>query len=1157
MAAVMPAQHGRGTIVALLLAGLGVLPGSARADDSLGFTVVRHGLSPRLCAGEKTTTVVELRNDGMVPWSNVLGDRLAYHWLRDEAVVVSEGRRTGVGGMVMPGASTELRARIEAPQQAGRYTLQWAMVRDRVRWFPEPDDARVEIEVVDGGAPLAWSVELLEAPVVAAGEPAELRVRVHNHGCAAWSASSADAFAYHWIDADGRMIVREGVRTPMPEVPAGGEAELRVRIDGPPQAGAHVLQLEPVREHASWYGPPVAVSEAAIAVSVADPPLAWSMRAPQVPTTGFAGGLFEIPVVVRNEGTRAWSHADGDRMGYRWYDEAGKLLALEGVRTPWPAAVAPGDEIESMVRVELPSIPGRYQLRLQPVREGVRWLGPPSDDLAGSHDAAVIEVGPPQLGWSIVRAQLPGRMWVDRTTLVPAVLRNDGADAWSPADGDRVSYRWRDADGNLGLEGMRTELPGPVAPGESIALQVRVHAPREVGSHALELAMVREHVSWFPAPSQGDAHAEIRVVRFGIIASLGAVLAIVMLGLALRQLRAPRHRAIAAALWAPACVIAATWALGESFADLSGVEAWAGTRFAAASSAAWCALPVALVPVRWRPHAASLVLIFAFSLALVDLGYLDFFGSIVPLSAVAALHHLGDAHATVFSLWHPQYATLAIPLLVLVPLWTLHPPRPRARSTAALAIVLASLCVLAVPSWRGLHELASSPIGARVFSERDNVGRLGLWNAHLFEAGRTLSRWIGADALSPPERARVAAFFAARVAERPQPHPLAPGANLVVIQIEAMQSWVVDAEIDGQRVMPFLHGADAEAMHFTRVFDQTAQGRTSDAEYLLVQSSHPLRTGALSFLRAENHFDTIAHRLADAGYATLSAHPYARGFWNRAVVHPRYGFARSYFREELGPGPQIGWGLCDAEFLARMAEVLRETAQPSFGFFVTLSVHHPYADFPAPMAELELGELDGTPLGNYLQGMRHADGALRGFFARLHDANLLDHTVVLVYGDHVAGLPSTPELRALSGIDRWDPSVPVRTHLVPALLWIPGAPVHGRDDRLAGHVDLGPTVLDALGVAASPSMVGRSLLGPRDDRIIALPDGSAIADDRFWVARGRDQISGGGCFDPDGRARARGDCSAIEAAAAEELWAARAVLDHDLHRSALDPLGDP
>lgn len=1153
MPAVASAQRrfARGTLIALAIAWLWLGSGSARADDLLEFAVVRHGLPPRLCTDEKTTTLVELRNDGRVPWSNLLGDRVAYHWLKDGEVVVREGRRSGVGGVVMPGASTELRARVDAPSEAGRYTLQWAMVRDKVAWFPEPEAARVELDIVDGGAPLAWSVEVLEQPGFAAGEPTQLRVRIENLGCAAWSSAWGDAFAYHWVDVDGRMVVRDGERTAMPDVPPGGSAELRVRVVGPPRPGPHTLQLEPVREHASWYGPAVTPAVAALAIDVADPPLAWSLREAKPPSFGYAGALVEVPIAVRNEGTRAWSHEAGDRMAYRWYDPSGRVLPIEGMRTEWPGTVAPGDEVELAVRVELPTTPGVYQLRFSPVREGVRWLGPPIDDLAGTRDAATIEVGPPQLGWSIVATQLPGRMWVDRTTTVPVVLRNDGADTWSPAIGDRVSYRWLDDDGNrIGNEGMRTELPGEVGPGEQVELAVRVHAPDDVGRLVLELAMVREHVAWFPPPIEGEPRGSVRMIRYGVIVSAGVLALLALVGIAARAL-AGRGRALAAAAWAPACVIAACWALGESFADLSGVEAWGGTRLVAASAAAWCALPVALVPMRWRAPAATFVIMLAFALALVDLGYLDFFGSIVPTSALAALHHLGDAHATVFSLWQPQYALLAIPLGAVVVLWALRPGSVLERGAAVQALALCG--VLAIPAWQGLYELATSPIGARVFSERDNVGRLGLWNAHLFEALRTTARWIGADSLTPDEREQLATFFRERDESRPPPRAVAPNANVVVIQIEAMQSWVVDAEIDGQRVMPFLHAAEADALHFTHVYDQTAQGRTSDAEYLLVQSSHPLRTGALSFLRADNRFDTIAHRLADAGWTTLSAHPYARGFWNRAVIHPRYGFARSLFRDELGPGRNVGWGLCDADFLAKMGDVLAETEQPFFGFFITLSLHHPYSDFPAPLAELQLGDTNGTALGNYLQAMRHADGALRGFFARLHAAGLADRTIVVVYGDHVAGLPSSPELLRLAGVERWDPSVPMRMHRVPVFVWIPGAGLHGRDDRIAGQLDLAPTVLDAVGVAPSPSMLGRSLLGPPGDRIVVLPDGSAIADDRFWVARGRDEISGGGCFDPDGRSRARDDCSALAQHAADELWAARAVLDHDLHRTALDP----
>ena len=1147
-----------GRWLALWLVALAWWPARARADDDeLRFAVVTQALPARLCAAEKITVAVELRNDGALPWSDATGDRLAYHWLAsDGSVVVREGRRSGIRGVVLPGRTTEVRARVDAPAEPGRYTLVWAMVRDKVRWYPEPDAGhRVAVEVGAGAAPLAFAAALDGAPVIAAGETAGVAVRIENRGCAAWSSAYGDALAYHWFDRDGREVVHEGRRTPLPAVAPGATIELVADVEGPPGAGPHVLRIEPVREPLAWFGAPESGS-ASFDVEVAPPSLAWSLRAGATPSRGFAGATLQVPLRLRNEGTATWSASAGDRLSYRWSgSQPGGATTPEGVRTPLPHDVDPGEEVELLASLELPTRPGRYTVRWQPVREGVRWFGPALDDPDDVRDALVIDVGPPQLAWTLLEAEVPSRLWASRTALVRVVVRNDGGEAWSPARGDRLSYRWSDADGvRRGGEGMRSDLPHEVAPGESVEVIVRVRAPDEIGEALLELGMVREHVAWFPPPSVADApQRRVLVVRWGLLLTAAALSGLGILGVAARASSRPGFVALVTEAWAPAHLAVVALGVGEIFADLARIEAWTGAAGVSASAAGWMALPLVLVPRRWRRGAAAAAILFAFALALVDLGYLDFFGSILPTSALTAVHHLGDAHATVFSLWHPEYVQLAWPLLGLVTLFGLTPrsattsPRPGARW-----VVAAMLAACALPSIRGLLELAASPIGARVFSERDNVGRLGLWNAHLFEASRQLGRWLGVDALSDAQRREVEGFFAARSQARPVPTPPVSPPNVVVIQVEAMQSWVVDARIDGAPVMPFLAEADGSALHFTHVFDQTAQGRTSDAEYLVLQSGHPLRTGALAFLRADDAFDTIAHRFSAAGYDTLSAHPYARGFWNRAVIHPRYGFASSMFRDEIGDGPMVGWGLSDVEFLGRMAGVLAARREPFFGFFITLSLHHPYVEFPPHLAELELGALEGTSVGNYLEGMRHADRALAAFFAGLEQAGLAERTVVLVYGDHVAGLPWSDEVSALAGIDRWDPTVPTRNHRVPAFLWRPGSPRVGRDDRIAGQIDLGPTVLDAAGLAIPPSFVGHSLLEARPDAIAVLPDGTALAEDRMWIARGRDALTGGGCFDRDGRARARADCDALARRAADELWTSRALLDHDLFRAPLE-----
>src|SRR5690606_11775996 len=120
-----------------------------------------------------------------------------------------------------------------------------------------------------------------------------------------------------------------------------------------------------------------------------------------------------------------------------------------------------------------------------------------------------------------------------------------------------------------------------------------------------------------------------------------------------------------------------------------------------------------------------------------------------------------------------------------------------------------------------------------------------------------------------------------------------------------------------------------------------------------------------------------------AGYATLSAHPYKRGFWNRATLHPRYGFDRSLFDRELGPGPVIGWGLADEVFFAHVLPELAGLPRPFFAFLITLSLHHPYDAFPPGLRRLQLGGLEGTSLGNCLNGIHHLDAALAELFAGL------------------------------------------------------------------------------------------------------------------------------------------------------------------------------
>lgn len=102
----------------------------------------------------------------------------------------------------------------------------------------------------------------------------------------------------------------------------------------------------------------------------------------------FAEGLHMVPsetrpvyVRVSNLGTVTWPWGlDQEpyiRLSYHWRDGRGEMLVYEGLRSPLPCRVAPGDTTIVPLWVTAPLSAGRYVLEIELVHEHVRWFGSP------------------------------------------------------------------------------------------------------------------------------------------------------------------------------------------------------------------------------------------------------------------------------------------------------------------------------------------------------------------------------------------------------------------------------------------------------------------------------------------------------------------------------------------------------------------------------------------------------------------------------------------------------------------------------------------------------------------------------------------------------------------------------------------------------------
>jgi putative sugar O-methyltransferase len=76
----------------------------------------------------------------------------------------------------------------------------------------------------------------------------------------------------------------------------------------------------------------------------------------------------------------------------------------------------------------------------------------------------------------------------------------------APPNPVHVSYQWLDPDnGELHVEGMRTTLKKPLAPGETAEVTLRLLTPWEPGEYRLRITPVQELVAWFGDVDPGNA----------------------------------------------------------------------------------------------------------------------------------------------------------------------------------------------------------------------------------------------------------------------------------------------------------------------------------------------------------------------------------------------------------------------------------------------------------------------------------------------------------------------------------------------------------------------------------------------------------------------------------------------------------------------------
>jgi len=230
-------------------------------------------------------------------------------------------------------------------------------------------------------------------------------------------------------------------------------------------------------------------------------------------------------------------------------------------------------------------------------------------------------------------------------------------------------------------------------------------------------------------------------------------------------------------------------------------------------------------------------------------------------------------------------------------------------------------------------------------------------------------------------------------------HGVAKGKNLIIVQLEAIQHFVIDLRVNGVEVTPNLNSFRRECAYFDDLYYQTAGGNTSDAEFIMNTSLYPADEGAVYFIYPHNDYHSLPGILNKQGYSSFSFHSNRAEYWNRSDMHENLGFDKYFDESCFEQDKTIGWGLADESFYMQLLDKFDHT-RPFYSFIVSLSSHYPFDFFSG--YDFDTTGIEYDLMSNYLKAANYADKAFGLFIKELKDRGIFDSSLLLVYGDHQA-----------------------------------------------------------------------------------------------------------------------------------------------------------
>lgn len=325
--------------------------------------------------------------------------------------------------------------------------------------------------------------------------------------------------------------------------------------------------------------------------------------------------------------------------------------------------------------------------------------------------------------------------------------------------------------------------------------------------------------------------------------------------------------------------------------------------------------------------------------------------------------------------------------------------------------------------------------------------------------------------------------------------------NVIVIQLESLQDYVINKSINGKEITPNINKFLNENIRFNNFISQSYT-TTADSEHSVINSLYPLENGMAFSQYCNNDYDDIFGLMKKADYETMYVHGNNGSFWNRNNVYKRLSVDNMFFMDSFSSDSELinNW-ISDEAMYNQTFEKVMKLQSPFFANIISASSHTCF-DLPGLVdkynkVSIDVGKYKDTYFGNYLEAINYADYAFGLFIDNLKKEGFYDNTMIFIYGDHYGVQMYNEEMIEFinnQGINLNNVETEINYVKVAAGVHIPN--VESKNiDKVVSKLDIKPTICYLMGIEDGFSL-GTNMFENKD--FVCLDNGIIVGNDYYY-----------------------------------------------------------